>query len=545
MLSLIVISIIAVTMVAGTSLLQRPEAATKYTFDVVIEKLSEPVGITHNDGEEMYIYERRGVIKILRKGRMLSRSFLNIRDRVNIDGNIEQGLLGLAFDPNFATNNRFYVTYTDANYTLHLERFVVTDDPLVADKNSGEILLSIEQSTAAHNGGHIRFGNDGYLYLSVGDGGESLDPTITGQNKDDLLGKILRLDVNGVFPYSIPEDNPFVNDPDAQPEIWVLGFRNPWQFSFSPDNNAMFISDVGWSTYEEINYLPATSTGGENFGWKLYEAETKVEQPEGAVITEIPQDELTFPIYYYPHQTPDDYDFSFPVGCAVIGGFVYRGEELPKLKGKYLYSDFCHGDLWTLTQNGDVWETERLIDMDVRVTSLGEDANGEIYMTTFLGQVMRLISDDGSRDAPDGDSDYDFIANNIDNCPEVGNPSQADNWGDIGIGDACDPNFYSITAEGYDIKIYQQHYGAWHIYGCELANCGFVANIESIELSKETPLIIPSENFIGWIVEANYVGDSGKRAVYDVRIFDNDGNTYIEDLQILVSENGYSWRRTE
>ncbi len=541
--SAIVIILIIAIAIAGLMVFQTPDPETRYTFDTVLEKRPEPVGITHNNGEQLFINERNGVIRILEKGRILPQPFLDIRDRVNIEGNIEQGLLGLAFHPKFEETSYFYVTYTDTDYTLHLARFEVTENPLVANRDSGEILLSVEQTTAAHNGGHIRFGPDGYLYMSVGDGGESLDPNSTGQNKTDLLGKILRLDVNGDLPYDIPSDNPFVDDPDAQHEIWVLGFRNPWQFSFVPNSSAMFISDVGWSTYEEVNYLPETSTGGENFGWKLYEAETKVEQPEGAVIAEIPEDELTFPIYYYPHQKPEDYDSSFPVGCAVIGGFVYRGEELPELKGKYLYSDFCHGDIWTLAQNSDTWETERIIDLDVRVTSLGEDANGEIYMTTFLGKVMRLIVDDDTRSAPEGDLDYDFIENKMDNCPELGNPSQEDNWGDIGVGDACDQNFYAITAEGYDLKIYQQHYGAWHIYGCEQANCGFVGNIEAIDLSKDTPLQIESENFTGWTIRAEYVNDSGKREVYDVTIYDTDGNVYVDDLQILTSENGQSWRR--
>jgi len=513
-----------------------------YKFDVVIEKLNQPVGITYNNDDRLFINERNGIIRILDKGRILDQPFLDITDRVNIEGNIEQGLLGLAFHPNIEENGYFYVAYTDSDYTVHLERFQLSDNPYIADKNSGEVMLSVEQTTAAHNGGHLRFGPDGYLYMSIGDGGESLDPNSTGQNKDDLLGKILRLDVDGAFPYTIPDDNPFVDDPDARPEIWAVGFRNPWQFSFAPDSSAMFIGEVGWSTYEEVNYQPADSTGGENYGWKLYEAEDKIEQPEGMTVDDIPVDDLTFPIYYYPHDEPDDYDESYPVGCAVIGGFVYRGEELPQLIGKYLYSDFCHGDLWTLEQRGNEWVTERLIDLNVRVTSLGEDINGEIYMTTFLGEVRRLIIADDENAEPDGDLDYDLVINEEDNCPEVGNPDQLDNWGDLGVGDACDTNIYITNAHGYELKVYQQHYGAFHIYGCEGLACGFVASIEVPELSQDETLTIESENFTGWVIEADYTSDSGRRAVYDVTIYDADGNVYVDNLQILTSENSLSWR---
>ncbi|GEM_PF-1500844 len=543
----LVISIVVVILIAfigGSFLLfmytNQPEV--NYRFDRVLEKLNQPVGITHNNDERLFINERNGVIRILEKGRILPQPFLDITNRVNIEGNIEQGLLGLAFHPNIEENRYFYVAYTDADFTLHLERFQVTDDPNVADNTSGEIMLSVEQTTAAHNGGHLRFGPDGYLYVSIGDGGESIDPNITGQNRDDLLGKIIRIDVNGDFPYSIPEDNPFVDDPDTRSEIWAYGFRNPWNFSFVPDSTAMFIGDVGWSTYEEINYQPADSNGGENYGWKLYEAETEIEQPEGVEVNDIPYDEVVFPIYFYPHAQPEDYDESFPVGCAVIGGFVYQGEELPELQGKYLYSDFCHGDLWTLEQIGSNWVTERLTDLNVRVTSLGEDHNGEVYMTTFLGEVRRLVIDDDENSAPDGDLDFDGIINSQDNCPEFGNPDQLDNWGDLGVGDACDTNIYITNANGYEVKVYQQHYGAFHVYRCVELNCAFVVSIEILELSQDAVLIAESEVFAGWTAEASYALDSGNRAVYDVTIYDGDGFIYVDNLQLLISENGFSWR---
>jgi glucose/arabinose dehydrogenase len=525
--------------------LQEPKIS--YTFDPVVIKMREPVGIAHANDNRLFINERNGVIRILDKGALLPQPFLDLRDRVSIEGNIEQGLLSLAFDPNYDENGYFFVTYTDDNFDVHLERFQVSDDPNRANKDSSEDLLFIEHKTAAHHGSHLRFGTDGYLYMSVGDGGESIKPDSTGQRKDNLLGKILRLDVSGELPYKIPEDNPFVDDPDVRAEIWILGLRNPWHFSFEPDTDAMFIADVGWSTAEEINYQPANSLGGENYGWRLYEGDTFLDQAEDAQIEDVPKDELVFPIYFYPHVPPEDedYDFSYPVGCALIGGFVYRGEALPQLQGKYLYGDFCRGQVWTLFQNGDQWETELLAETMTSITSFGEDVSGEIYITSYVGGVFKLILDDESRFVPEGDLDYDLIKNEVDNCLELGNFDQQDNWGDVGVGDVCDLNFYATTSSGYDIKIFPLHYGAFHIYGCEAGNCGFVANLESSELSKDKVLQIESENFTGWMVEATYDSDWGKRAVYNVLISDEDGNVYVDDLQIMKSETTLSWRRID
>lgn len=541
-----VIILLLPALVVVLVIIKLQEPKINYTFDPVVIKMREPIGIAHADDNRLFINERNGVIRILDKGAILPQPFLDLRDRVSIEGNIEQGLLSLAFDPNYVENGYFFVTYTDDNFDVHLERFQVSDDnPNIANKDSSEELLFIEHKTAAHHGGHLRFGPDGYLYMSVGDGGESLKADSTGQKKDNLLGKILRLDVSGELPYLIPNDNPFVDDPDMRPEIWVLGLRNPWQFSFEPNTDAMFIADVGWSTAEEINYQPANSQGGENYGWRLYEGDWFVEQPEDAQVADVPKDELIFPIYFYPHVKPDDYDESFPVGCAIIGGFVYRGEALPQLKGQYLYGDFCSGQVWTLSKEGEQWKTELLVETNLRISLFGDDASGEIYITSYLGEVLKLIADDDSRFAPEGDLDYDLIENEVDNCRDVGNFDQQDNWGDIGVGDACDSNLYTNSSLGYDIKIFPLHYGAFHIYGCEGANCGFVANLESVNLSKDKVLQIESENFTGWIVEATYKSDSDDQAVYDVRIYDADGNIYVDNMQILMSETDLSWRMIE
>jgi len=535
---ILILGLVAIVLVVPQ--LQKP--MMNYVFDTVVTGISQPVGITNANDDRLFINERNGIVRILDTGEVFPQPFLDIRDRVNIKGNIEQGLLSLAFHPNYSENGYLYVTYTDKDYTVHLERYQVSDDPNVVDVNTVESLLTVEQTTAAHNGGHLRFGSDGYLYVSIGDGGESLDPNSTGQDTDDLLGKILRLDVDGELPYEIPEDNPFVDDSDYRPEIWVRGLRNPWQFSFEPETDAMFIADVGWSTYEEINYQPANSQGGENYGWRLYEGDMLIEQPEGAQVIDIPKDELLFPIYFYPHITPDDYDLSYPVGCAVIGGFVYRGEELPELKGKYLYGDFCSGNIWTLSKDSEQWKTELLITTNVRITSFGEDRFGEIYMTSYLGEVRKLIIDDGDKSAPDGDFDYDLVENAVDNCREDGNPDQEDNWGDVGVGDACDQNFYTNGSSEYEIKIFQLHYGAFHIYGCDGLNCGYLASIEAVDLSKEDILQIESETYTGLVVDVTYVSDTGNSAVYNVRIYNAEGEVFVDNLQILKSDKSLSWR---
>lgn len=539
----VVIMIATMTsIVVAWVILQNRQEKIEYTLDVVLRKLNQPVGVFNAGDNRLFINERNGIVRILDTGELVQQPFLDIRDRVNIEDNIEQGLLSLAFDPNYAENGYLFVTYTDSDFTVHLERFEISDNPNIVDTDSGIVLLSVEQRTSAHNGGTLRFGIDGYLYMSIGDGGMSLNPLSTGQNKDDLLGKILRLDVSNDQPYSIPPDNPFINDPEARPEIWAMGFRNPWQFSFVPDSDAMFITDVGWSTFEEINYQPANSRGGKNYGWKLYEGNSPIEPQAGSIPVDVAKEDLEFPIYIYPHSKPDDYDASFPVGCAIIGGFVYRGEALQQLQGKYLYSDFCHGQIWALSQNGDEWETELLVEINRRVTSLGEGTDGEVYMTTYLGDLRKLIIIDDSRFAPDGDIDYDLIENAEDNCPEVGNPNQSDNWGDVGVGDACDQNVYTNGSSVYEIKIFQQNYGAFHIYGCEGHDCNFVASIEQDNLSADAAVQIHSETVAGILVDVENVSETATDAVYSVTIYATDGNVLVDNFQIVKSENSLRWR---
>jgi glucose/arabinose dehydrogenase len=279
----------------------------------------------------------------------------------------------MAFDPIYATTGQFWVTYTTLTDEV-LARYSVSDNPTRADPASAQIILQIPHPTTEHFGGQLQFGPDGYLYLSVGDGGYAPDtPSLNGQRLTVLLGKLLRLDVSGDT-YKIPPDNPFIGQPEIRPEIWAYGFRNPWRFSFDRATNDIYIADVGEKDIEEINLQPAGSAGGENYGWNIFEG--RLRYSEG------PETGLTWPIFEVNHE----------VGfCAIIGGYVYRGTALPELAGAYLFSDYCTGQVWALSQNGSGdWMPRKLLDTPFQVTSFGEDAAGEVYVLGADGDVYQL-----------------------------------------------------------------------------------------------------------------------------------------------------------
>jgi len=516
--------------------LGQEDAIQYYALDRIGGRIHQPTGLAQAGAELLFVTERVGRILVLEDEEFLPRPFLDLRDRVDASASVEQGLLGLAFDPRYADNGFFYVAYTDADFTLHFERYQVSAYPYVALPASREPLLSVRHSSPLHKGGHLRFGPDGYLYLSVGDGGISEDADSTGQNVDDLRGKILRLDVSGGLPYAIPPDNPFVEAAGYRPETWLLGLRNPWKFSFAPGSRAMYIADVGWASSEEINYLPADSPGGDNFGWRLFEGESPVGLEDAAAQSSADAAEgLRFPVLSYPHVKPLGYDGGIPVGCAVIGGYVYRGPAMPELTGMYIYSDYCHGDLWRLWQDDEGWHTEKLFDTDLNVTAIGEDVHGELYVASFDGKIWKLIH------APEGDNDDDAVPNEGDNCPLVANRDQADNWGRRGVGDACDDDFFFSKAHGAEVKMFQQHYGAFQIYACRSDGCGFVANIDPRDLSAGSMLRMQSERF-GWTVETAFAASSDDQAIYHVTVYDDAGAYYVDDLQLLISDAALSWR---
>lgn len=357
-----------------------------YTLVVIADHLQVPTYLTHADDERLFVIENRGRIRIIDpEAGLLETPFLDISNRVATD-DLEQGLISLAFDPDYADNDFFYIYYIGTAGQAILERYRVSDDPNVARPNSGRIMLTIPQPTVMHKGGQLHFGADGLLYLSVGDGGANVRQEIA-QDRLSLLGKMLRLDVHSQFPYAIPDDNPFVDltHPAVRRrelgEIWALGFRNPWRFSFDRATGDLYIADVGPAGGEEVNIIAAGSNGGLNFGWPYYKADAPLRST-------IPDDvAFTFPAFSYnPRETEHG------MLCAIIGGYVYRGAALPELDGQYLYGDFCSGTVFTLQHDDDgAWTSNALLDTDLLITSFGEGADGELYLLTLEGTVWRIV----------------------------------------------------------------------------------------------------------------------------------------------------------
>ena len=340
---------------------------------------TRPLDIANCGDERLFIVEQRGIIWILdQNGNKLPTPFLNIDPSVGSGGN-EQGLLGLAFHPNYAENGYFYVNYTKNNGDTRVSRFsVMPGDPNQADPASEMMLFEVDQPFSNHNGGCVKFGPDGYLYLGLGDGGSGGDPQGNGQNRLKMLGKMLRIDVDGGEPYAIPPDNPFVNASSALPEIWAYGLRNPWRFSFDRNTGDLWIGDVGQDAWEEVDFQPANSPGGQNYGWRCYEG-NHTYNANGCD----PMSTMTFPVAEYQNAA----------SCSVTGGFVYRGCNFPELYGHYLYTDYCTGLVWSLTPNGTGgWNNQQLANLtDFQFVSFGENKNGELFLTGLSnGNIYRV-----------------------------------------------------------------------------------------------------------------------------------------------------------
>jgi len=345
----------------------------------VVGGLDTPVGIANaGDGSSwLFVLEKVGRVRIVREGVLVAEPFLDITDRVG-SLNSEQGLLGLAFHPEYAQSRTLFVNYTDRQGNTVVSRFVVSGNPERADASSEVILLTLDQPASNHNGGHLAFGPDGALYIGTGDGGGSGDRYGNGQNGQTLLGAMLRLDVDGGQPYEIPPDNPAVGNAAVRDEIWAVGLRNPWRYSFDRLTGDLYIADVGQNTYEEINFQPAGDTGGHNYGWPIMEG-----------LHCFPADRacdkagLTLPVAEYDHAQ----------GCSVTGGYVYRGREYPFLNGVYLFGDYCSGRIWGMAQSGNTgdWQLVQLAQADVRLSSFGEDEAGELYLVDIAGgQLFRI-----------------------------------------------------------------------------------------------------------------------------------------------------------
>jgi len=343
-----------------------------YFWETIVSGLERPVDIQHAGDERLFIIEKVGRISVLQNGALVDFPFLNISDRVGSRGN-EQGLLGLAFHPNYAENGLFFVNYTDKGGDTVIARYRVTADPNIADPSSEVILLQVSQPYGNHNGGGLDFGPDGYLYIALGDGGSAGDPLGYGQSLDTWLGKILRIDVDTIDPpYSVPSDNPF-NDIQLK-EIWAYGLRNPWRISFDSATGDLYIGDVGQGQWEEIDFVPADAPGGLNFGWKYFEG---THGYDGAP----PQDaQFEPPVAEYDHGQ----------GCSVTGGYVYRG-SMPEWNGIYLYGDYCTGTVWGLIRSDEGWQNQVLFGAVGNITSFGQDQSGEVYIATDSGQILHLV----------------------------------------------------------------------------------------------------------------------------------------------------------
>ena len=346
--------------------------------DVIVGGLVRPVYAGHaGDGSgRLFVIEKEGRIRIVANGQLAPSPFLDITGIVSSRAN-ERGLLGLAFHPDYASNGRFFVNYTQLRGATVIAEYRVSADPDRADPRSAQVMLTQAQPFANHNGGMVAFGPDGMLYVGLGDGGAAGDPQNHGQRLDTWLGTLLRLDVSEPGVYRVPSDNPFVGVPEARAEIWAYGLRNPWRFSFDRATGDLYIADVGQNSYEEIDFAPASSTGAENYGWKLMEGFSCF--VEGS--PDCNSLRFTDPIAVYGRDG----------GCSVTGGYVYRGAAHPALVGAYVFGDYCSGNVWTLRRDtSGTWQMTLQGEIDARITSFGEDEAGELYITDDAGRLLRL-----------------------------------------------------------------------------------------------------------------------------------------------------------
>ena len=349
------------------------------SFTSIASGLNQPVDLVDpDDGTgRMFIVQQSGQILILKDGEVNPTPFLDISGQITTG--TEQGLLSVAFHPQFKSNGLFYIDYTDTSGNTQIEEWKVSaDNPDVADPSSARTLLSVDQPFPNHNGGLLLFGPDGYLYIGLGDGGSQGDPNGNGQNLGVLLGKILRIDVDstdGDLPYAIPSDNPFASSDGARSEIWAYGLRNPWRFSFDRETGDLYIGDVGQNEYEEADFAPA-GVGGLNFGWNTMEGNSCYLQAD------CDQTGIMPPFFVYTHSSGD--------GCAITGGYIYRGTQIDSLTGAYLAGDYCTGLLWAINpQTGSV---STPIQTGLQISSFAQDADGNLYVIDYSGAIYQIVA---------------------------------------------------------------------------------------------------------------------------------------------------------
>lgn len=351
-------------------------AQIRLTTEEVAHGLDNPVYATAPVGDDrLFIVEQPGRIRVVQNGRLIERPFLDIRNKVGFGG--ERGLLSFAFHPRYKSNGFLFVNYTNKSGDTRVERYTVSaGDPNVADPASAKLIIAIDQPYSNHNGGHNIFGPDGMLYIGMGDGGSQGDPHGNGQNRNALLGKILRIDVDRGDPYGIPPNNPYTNG-GGRREIWALGLRNPWRLAFDSATARIYIADVGQDRYEEIDIAPATAPGL-NYGWNVMDGNSCFRNQVCA------KSQFTQPAHTYEHSDGT---------CSIIGGFVYRGRKIPEIRGQYFYSDYCRSWLRSITfDNGRASEPRQWLDAGLgSIVSFGEDGQGELYICSSNGRVYRIV----------------------------------------------------------------------------------------------------------------------------------------------------------
>ena len=389
--------------VAGNALAQN-----RVGLEPVAQGLSSPLFVTAPPGDtrRLFIVERGGAIRLLLDGMLQPTPFLTLSGNGFVSGG-ETGLLGLAFHPDYASNGLFFVNYTarpGAQLMTRIARFQVSANPNEANPASETILLTYDQPFANHNGGMMAFGPDGYLYMASGDGGSGNDPQDNAQNLDKLLGKLLRIDVDATDQgdYGIPATNPFVGQQGARGEIWDYGLRNPWRFSFDRLTGDLWMGDVGQGAWEEVDYEAAGGGGGNNYGWREFEANRCNTDAESQGACDALESSAVFPVHEYPRSD----------GQSITGGYVYRGALLPDLVGNYFFGDFVSARVWSLNLTTDPAEVVHEWTGDIQpagtplsqLASFGEDADGELYLVSLAGTIYRL----GPVHSADQDGSFTF-----------------------------------------------------------------------------------------------------------------------------------------
>ncbi len=372
------------------------DASFTYSFPTLVSGLNNPIFLTHANDDRLFVAERGGVIKIIRNGAVSPTPFLNISARVLSENYVEEGLLGLAFEPDFATTSRFYVYYTNSAGNQVLSRFTANGD--VADPNSETIILPVSHpGNQNHNGGWIAFGPGSFLYVAIGDGGGGGDPDCTGEDPSQLRGKILRIKVIGEATYTSPPENLFgVTAVTQRPEVWAIGLRNPWRNSFDRDTGDLWIGDVGQGALEEISLMPAGTAAGANFGWSRYEGASTY----SSGCTNKSGKVALGPVFDYPHAPTG--------GSSVTGGYVYRGTQTPGAQGFYYFADYSSRRMWATYRDTATTRKTVVVSNNIGVSpsSFGEGPDGELYVVDFGGSIRRLqIADNSVQPTPSGPLD--------------------------------------------------------------------------------------------------------------------------------------------